>query len=66
MNNSTNTTTPEKGNWAEQCTKLKAKFSILTDADLKFETGKKEEMLAKVATKISKTKEELTAIIAKL
>lgn len=65
MNNSTNTT-PEKSTWAQQCTKLKAKFSTLTDADLKFETGKKDEMMAKIATKIKKTKEELTSIIAAL
>ena len=58
--------TPLAGNWKEQKDKLKAKFSTLTDADLHFESGKKDEMMAKVQKKIGKTKEELTAIMASL
>ena len=48
---STTTTTPVKGNWNEQKGKLKAKFSTLTDADLHYEEGKKDEMFTKVQTK---------------
>jgi uncharacterized protein YjbJ (UPF0337 family) len=55
-----------QGNWAEQSTKLKAKFSNLTDADLRFADGKKEEMMTKLHTKLGKTKEQLAAIIAAL
>jgi uncharacterized protein YjbJ (UPF0337 family) len=64
----TNTTPHEavKGNWGEQKGKLKAKFPTLTDADLTYESGKKEEMLGKIETKLGKTKEELAAIINKL
>ena len=51
------------GNWSEQKTKLKAMFPTLTDADLSYENGKKEVMLTKLQTKLSKTKLELDAII---
>ncbi len=66
MTNLTNTPTPIKSNWSEQKEKLKAKFPILTDADLKYEDGKKDEMFEKVQTKIGKTKEEFATLIASL
>ena len=59
-------TTELKGNWHEQKGKLKQKFAILTDNDLKFEEGKKEEMLGRLKSKLGKTKEELHKIIAAL
>lgn len=52
-----------KGSWNEQKSKLKQKFGILTDNDLLFETGRKEEMLGKLQIKLGKTKEELHKII---
>ena len=58
--------TPVKGNWNEQKIKLKEKFTTLTDADLKYESGKKDEMMEKIQVKLGKTKEELTTIIAAL
>jgi uncharacterized protein YjbJ (UPF0337 family) len=60
------TTAPAKLSWNEQKTKLKAKFPTLTDADLQYADGKKDEMLTKVQTKLRKTKEELTKIISSL
>ncbi|MDI9309362.1 MAG: hypothetical protein QM535_04015 [Limnohabitans sp.] len=57
---------PPANNWKEQKGKLKAKFSSLTDADLHFDEGKKEEMLSRVQVKLGKTKEEFTSIIAQL
>jgi uncharacterized protein YjbJ (UPF0337 family) len=57
---------PAKGNWGEKKTKLKAQFSTLTDEDLKYENGKKDEMLEKVQIKLGKTKDELSTIIAAL
>ena len=54
------------GNWNEQKGKLKQKFAVLTDNDLLFEEGKKEEMLGKLQIKLGKTKEELNTIIAAL
>ena len=58
--------TADKGNWNEQKVKLKAKYPTLTDADFHFAEGKKDEMLSKLQTKLGKTKEELTKIIAAL
>ena len=59
-------TTEVKGTWHEQKGKLKQKFAELTDNDLMFEEGKKEEMLGKLQVKLGKTKEELHSIIAAL
>jgi uncharacterized protein YjbJ (UPF0337 family) len=59
-------TTELEGNWNELKGKLKQKFAVLTDNDLMFEEGKKEEMLAKLQIKLGKTKEEFQKIIAEL
>jgi uncharacterized protein YjbJ (UPF0337 family) len=55
-----------KGNWEEQKGKLKQKFAALTDNDLLFVKGKKEEMLGKLQIKLGKSKEDLIKIIAAL
>lgn len=52
-----------KGNWNEQKGKLKQKFAKLTDNDLMFEEGKKDEMLGKLQIKLGKTKEELLTVM---
>jgi uncharacterized protein YjbJ (UPF0337 family) len=59
-------TTEIKGTWHEQKGKLKQKFAIITEHDLKFAEGKKEEMLGRLQKKLGKTKEELLKIIAAL
>ena len=59
-------TTEVKGAWEVQKGKLKQKFAALTDNDLLFVEGKKEEMLGKLQIKLGKTKEELRLIIAGL
>ncbi|MDP1813201.1 MAG: CsbD family protein [Leadbetterella sp.] len=59
-------TTELKGSWKQQKGKLKQKFAALTDNDLLFEEGKKEEMLGRLQTKLGKTKEELHEIISAL
>ena len=58
--------TEAKGNWNEQKGKLKQKFAVLTDNDLMFEEGKKEEMLGKLQITLGKTKEELHKIFGAL
>jgi uncharacterized protein YjbJ (UPF0337 family) len=58
--------TEVKGNWNEQKGKLKQKFAILTDNDLMFAEGKKDEMFGKLQIKLGKTKEELFKIISEL
>ena len=59
-------TTEVKGNWDEQKGKLKQKFAKLTDNDLLFLEGKKDEMIGKLQIKLGKTKEELQKIIQEL
>ena len=59
-------TTGLKGNWEEQKGRLKQKFAIVTDNDVLFIEGKKEEMLGRLQVKLGKTKEELQKIIAAL
>jgi len=53
------------GNWGDQSKVLKEKFSQLTDADLKFETGKENELLTRVETRLNKNREEVINIIKK-
>ena len=55
-----------KGNWNEQKGKLKQKFATLTNNDLLFLDGKKDEMLGKLQVKLGKSKEELHKIIESL
>jgi len=57
-------TTEIKGNWEEQKGKLKQKFASLTDNDLLFAKGKKEEMMGRLQIKLGKSKEELHKIIS--
>lgn len=59
-------TTKIKGNWDELKGKLKQKFATLSDDDLMFKEGKKEEMYARLQIKLSKTREELHKIISEL
>ena len=60
------TTTEIKGNWNEQKGRLKQKFAALTDDDLLFAEGKKDEMLGRLQIKLGKTKEEIRKIVADL
>ena len=59
-------TTELKGNWDEQKGKLKQKFASLTDDDLLFAEGKKDEMMGKLQIKLGKSKEELHKVISEL
>jgi uncharacterized protein YjbJ (UPF0337 family) len=55
-----------RGIWEEQKAKLKAKFPVLTDADLYYENGKRHDMLYNLQSKIGKSKKELEEIITAL
>ena len=66
MTQLTATPTPVTGNWNEQKVKLKAKFPNLSDEDLKYEEGQRDEMLKDLQAKLGKSKEELAAIISAL
>ncbi|MBL7931185.1 MAG: hypothetical protein JNL60_04770 [Bacteroidia bacterium] len=53
------------GNWENQSASLKNKFSLLTDGDLKYESGKESELLSRLQNRLNKTREEVIAIIKK-
>lgn len=55
-----------KGNWNEQKGKLKKAFAVLTDNDLMYDEGQRDEMLGKLQIKLGKTKEELNSLISSL
>jgi len=59
-------TTEAKGNWNIQKAKLKQKYADLTDNDLMYEEGQREEMLGKLQVKLGKTKEELNDFLDSL
>lgn len=52
-----------KGNWNEKKGRLKKMFADLTDNDLMYDEGKKDEMIGKLQIKLGKTKEELHKIL---
>ncbi len=55
-----------KGIWDQQKGKLKQMFANLTDDDLLYGEGKKDEMLGRLETKLGKTKTEMNKIISAL
>jgi len=55
-------TTELKGNWNEQKGKLKQKFAVLTDNDLMFEEGKKDEMFGNFKKNWVKQKKNCTKL----
>jgi uncharacterized protein YjbJ (UPF0337 family) len=55
-----------KGNWNEQKGKLKQRFAVLTDNDLMYEEGKKDEMFGNLQIKLGKSKDELRKIFDSL
>lgn len=59
-------TTKLLADWEVQKAKLKQKFAKLTDNDLLFIDGKKDEMMGKLQIKLGKSKEELYKILEQL
>lgn len=55
-----------EGNWNIQKGVLKQKFATLTENDLMFAEGKKEEIMGKLQKKLGKTKEEMKDILSDL
>ena len=55
-----------KGMWDQQKGKLKQMFANLTDDDLMFAEGKKDEMLGKLEAKLGKSKAEMEKILETL
>jgi len=59
-------TTEVKGTWEEFKGKLKQKFATITDDDLLFAEGKKDEMMGKIQKKLGKTKEEIHKALSEI
>jgi uncharacterized protein YjbJ (UPF0337 family) len=51
------------GNWDDHSKKLRNEFSQLTDSDLKLETGKEDELLKRVQSRLHKGRAEVIKII---
>ena len=66
MTNSTVSIVPESVIWAGKKGKLKVRFPKITDADLRFTRGNKNETIATLASKLGKTKSEMIEIIESL
>jgi len=59
-------TTELKGNWNEIKGKLKQQFATLTDDDLLFSEGKKDELVGRLQQKLGKTKDEIHKLIGEI
>lgn len=59
-------TTELKGNWAEIKGKLKQEFATLTDDDLLFAEGKKDELIGRLQKKLGKSKDEIHKLIGEI
>ncbi|WP_333809247.1 CsbD family protein [Flavobacterium sp.] len=55
-----------EGNWEEFKGKIKQKFANLTDDDLLYEEGKRDEILGKLQQKLGKSDEEFEKLIEEL
>lgn len=55
-----------KENWDMQKTKLKKKYPILTDSDLRYDEGKKGAMWENLKIKLGLSKEELQKLISRV
>jgi len=55
-----------RAKWTALKAKLKAKFPVLSDADLQYDEGKQNVMFDKLQVKLGKTKAELDSILKTL
>lgn len=61
--NQTNEVPEIFSNWETQSKELKTKFNQLTDEDLKFETGKENELIKRIQTRLGKSREDVITLI---
>ncbi|MCD2422109.1 hypothetical protein LQ567_05000 [Niabella pedocola] len=54
------------GDWTSQSKILKERYPLLADADLKFEKGKENDLLARVGTRLNKKRDEVVNILKKV
>jgi hypothetical protein len=60
-----NTKHIDNPNWKSQKDRLRTEFPSLTDEDVNYAFGKKDEMIAKLSEKLGKTAPELLTILRK-
>lgn len=69
MENSKTSTDQENfkimGSWNRQANRIRQNYSQLTDADLKLERGKEEELIKRLGVCLNKNREEIIDIIKK-
>lgn len=53
------------GDWAAQVRQLKAKYTLLTDADLAYAEGKEQLLLARIESRLKKSRAEVISILKK-
>ena len=51
------------GDWTAQSKNLKERFSALTDADLKYEPGKENELVGRVESRLNKDRSAVLSIL---
>lgn len=51
------------GNWKTLSKRLNAKFAQLTESDLKFETGKEEDLIKRIETRLHKKRDEVIQLL---
>jgi len=54
------------GDWCQQADDLKERFQQLTDSDLKFETGREDDLIKRMELRLHKKREEVINIIRKV
>jgi hypothetical protein len=56
--------TNHTGSWNSHKTKLRKRFTNLTEQDLNYEKGKSDEMFIQLMLKLGKSRKEMAAIVA--
>lgn len=51
------------GDWVKQSKTLKETFPKLTDSDLKFETGKEQDLLSRIQSRLGKKRDEVIELL---
>lgn len=51
------------GNWGQQSSQLKNKYSQLTDSDLDFRPGQENELMDQIGTRLNKSRDEVNNIL---
>ena len=51
------------GNWGQQSSRLKDKYSQLTDSDLDFKPGQENQLMDQIGTMLNKSRDEVTNIL---